>query len=51
MLLSLRIRAPLFQTPETIREWVQAFGGNDFWDSLGGQALVMIGRLPLTYHS
>ena len=28
-----------------------SFLGNDFWDRLGGQALVMISRLPLTYHS
>ena len=38
VLMSLRIRAPLFPTPETIREWVQAFGamilGSFGWTSV-----------------
>ena len=32
------------QQVETIRGMGASFGHNDFWDHLGGQALVMIGR-------
>ena len=41
-------------TPETMRGMGTSFRCNDFWDSLGGQTLVMIGRWyprqPLTNH-
>ena len=34
----------LFATPETLRAMGTSFLREDFWDRLGGQALVMIGR-------
>ena len=41
-------------TPETLGRMGTSFGCSDFWDCLGGQALVMIGqwhsRQPLTNH-
>ena len=33
----------LFPTPATIRGMCTSFRRNDFWDHLGGQALIMIG--------
>ena len=33
-----------FTTPETLRGMGTSFWRSDFWDRLGGQALVMIGR-------
>ena len=45
---------PLSSTPKDIREMGTGLKRKDFWDSLGGQALVMIGRWysrqPLTSH-
>ena len=32
-----------FPTPETIREMAASFRRNDFWDRLGGQAVLVIG--------
>ena len=34
----------LFATPETLRGMGTSFLREDFWDRVGGQALVMIGR-------
>ena len=33
-----------FTTSETLGRMATNFGSSDFWDSLGGQALDMIGR-------